>query len=66
MRFLGRRAERDRGMVRPHVVEQYLRSEGATPQRDAVAASFMLPADPRFAGSLVRRFGAVHSTALQR
>ena len=58
-------------MVRPHVAEQYLRSEGATPQRDAGALRcgrgiLYAAADPRFAGSFVRRFGALHSTALQR
>ncbi|WP_143007635.1 MULTISPECIES: hypothetical protein [Nitrosospira] len=59
--------------MRPRRVEQCLPQEGATPKRDAGApwtlgagaASPTLP-DPRFAGPLVRRFGApFHFKALQ-
>ncbi|SEO37459.1 hypothetical protein [Nitrosovibrio sp. Nv6] len=59
-----------RGMVRPRRAKQCLPQEGATPERDAGAMKrgrgIPYAADPRFAGSLVRRCGALHSKELQR
>ncbi|PTR09043.1 hypothetical protein C8R32_104122 [Nitrosospira sp. Nsp5] len=74
MLFFGVRGKAQRRGMRPRRAEQCLPQEGATPKRDAGApctwnaiAAFPTLPDPRFAGPLVRRFGApLHSKKLQR